>query len=160
MDRRNTPCSSIRPWILDVLLAVNDDFGPCGLRYAVKHHDNETVKALLEGGAQVNVLHCRDRRTPLHYAAEYKNSKALEMLIGQPEVCINQKDVNKDTPLHVAVRSGCLEIVKMLLEARAEFEVKNLDGVEPVQIARDANMAEVLALLEDKYGELGREPPT
>ncbi|KAJ3026322.1 UNVERIFIED_CONTAM: transcriptional regulator swi6 [Siphonaria sp. JEL0065] len=66
---------------------------------------------------------------------------------------VNEQDVNGDTPLHLAVRGRCLEIVSMLVKLGASLETVNEVGERPVDCFDDDDlvMAEALKV------EAGRE---
>lgn len=52
-----------------------------------------------------------------------------------------------ETALHHAIRSGCFESVKFLIEARAELNVFNKDGESPLILAAKNRNAEITKLL-------------
>ncbi|KAJ3028076.1 UNVERIFIED_CONTAM: transcriptional regulator swi6 [Siphonaria sp. JEL0065] len=59
---------------------------------------------------------------------------------------VNARDVNGDTPLHLAVRGRCLEIVSMLVKLGASLEAVNEEGERPADCfdEEDLIMAEAL----------------
>ena len=52
------------------------------------------------------------------------------------------------TPLHDAARTGFLETVRLLVEARADPQARDSAGCLPVDLARQNGHAEVVAFLE------------
>ncbi|CAJ0769389.1 890_t:CDS:10 [Entrophospora sp. SA101] len=88
-----------------------------------KIHNCSTVKKLLSDGADPNVQN-ENGETPLHIAAKNEylrikaNTEIKENLYGQ-------------TPLFLAVIEGHVEAVKLLLEAKANPNVKDDSGLTP-----------------------------
>jgi hypothetical protein len=60
----------------------------------------------------------------------------------------NREDnIMSDTPLHDAVQSGNVEIVKMLLSSGCDSDVRNDDGLTPLDLAVKTNKTEMVRLL-------------
>jgi len=57
---------------------------------------------------------------------------------------------NMNTPLHVAVQNGNVEIVKMLLNAGHDPNAVNAEGVTPFQIAAQMGNAEIVSCFIEK----------
>jgi ankyrin repeat protein len=72
-----------------------------------------------------------ERRTPLFSSAKFNMERTAEMLIAHG-ACINHRDLNRVTPLHIASGSGACELVKLLLEKDAELEARDLAGMTPL----------------------------
>ncbi|KAK2608127.1 hypothetical protein N8I77_006760 [Diaporthe amygdali] len=66
-----------------------------------------------------------ERRGPLHLAAEAGNIPALNVLLAQPDLDINMKDVHGDTALHLAQND---EVIDLLLDKALDANVQNIDG--------------------------------
>lgn len=60
---------------------------------------------------------------------------------------IDSKDREGNTPLHLAVSQGHTEIIKALLKAKADLQVKNHKGETPLSIAINKNDINTTALL-------------
>ena len=58
-------------------------------------------------------------------------------------------------PIHFAAREGCIEAVRLLLDAGADPDAK-FNGDDPVTVARDRGHEEVIRLLEDVRSRRGR----
>lgn len=65
--------------------------------------------------------------TPLHVHAYYDNGEQCEVLI-EAKADVNATDANGNTPLMVAVQSGSLVAVRVLLTSRADVSHKNKQG--------------------------------
>lgn len=89
--------------------------------------DMAQVRALLEGGADVNAAH-GDGMTALHWAAQNARPEIAEMLVhagANLEAVTRLGDV---TPLHLAARSGSGAIVKLLVDRGADVSVRTSSG--------------------------------
>ncbi|KAI5925521.1 ankyrin repeat-containing domain protein [Camillea tinctor] len=64
----------------------------------------------------------------LSQAIQWKSVCIIPYLLGQPEVKINEKDVNLRTPLMMAVRQGNIDIVEKLLSCKADINLKDYRG--------------------------------
>jgi len=80
MNQKDSRIRSVPIWVIELLLNVKEDFGPSGLHYAVGNQDIEIVEALIERGADVNVLDIYGRTT-LHRAADGEDTEMLDLLL-------------------------------------------------------------------------------
>ena len=95
------------------------------------------VKHLLRIDAKnVNALD-KEGKTPLYHACR-KNVglEVVEILFAHGAVvCVNTQNKSGNTPLHEAVRSGNLPIVKFLLLNNANVHLLNNQGDSPLHVA-------------------------
>src|SRR4051794_38773678 len=61
-------------------------------------------------------------------------ARAKKLLAAAPRLAL-QKNAQGDTPLHVAARGKSVEIVKLLLDARADVNARADDDVTPLYLA-------------------------
>jgi ankyrin repeat protein len=112
-----------------------DGDGRTPLFYAVAKDDANRVRALIEGGANVNA---RDKNgeTPLHLAAKEFRLAAAAMLIAYG-ARIDAQDNQGNTPLFRAVfeSRGRGEMIRELLSAGADKTIVNRYGVSPEMLA-------------------------
>ena len=107
------------------------------------------IQSLLDKGAEINAKDKRGK-TPLHYACEKGNPKAVRMLI-DAGADIHVVNNNKNTPLHLACGKGSPETVRMMIDAGADIHAVNIDGNTPLLYACTfitVNVGVVRALLE------------
>lgn len=86
-----------------------DFLGYTPLAEAIWHKDEGMVQMLLEAGAKVTKSHFL-----LHCCVMYRNYHLVELLL-KSGCLINLRDDNGDTPLHIAARTGELDIIDILL---------------------------------------------
>ncbi|XP_072391351.1 uncharacterized protein [Diabrotica undecimpunctata] len=116
--------------VVKLLLKKCDDVnhknaqGHSSLQYAASKGWTEICAMLLEKGADVNI---QDERgsTPLHRAASKGLLSVLGILLSCPDIKVNVKDIYGNTPLHYACEEDRKEAAVMLVEHRADVEIKN-----------------------------------
>ncbi|MDF3047437.1 MAG: serine/threonine-protein phosphatase 6 regulatory ankyrin repeat subunit A-like [Candidatus Midichloriaceae bacterium] len=113
------------------------DGGVSALTWALKYdteHDteqkDEIVKLLFEKGADPNLSDAYGR-TPLHFAAEGDNTKAIDLLL-QHQANLNVADYIGKLPLHFATKGGSKNAIKLLLQYQADIDVKDKKGKTPL----------------------------
>ena len=105
--------------------------------YEIKKYDNqETVKALIEAGADVNAKD-EDGNTPFHFA---KDAEIARLLIDKG-ANVNAKNNKGETPLHFAKNA---EIAQLLIDKGADMNAKNNKGETPLYKAKNAEIAQLL----------------
>ena len=110
--------------------------------------------------------------TPLHYAVSSGIHDIATFLIVEHPPDVNARGFSvRDTPLHVAMRRGHVEVARVLLEHGADREARNAYDWSPLELAsREGHVELVQVLLEygadanarDKHGDtplfFGGEP--
>ncbi|KAJ8598773.1 hypothetical protein CTAYLR_009865 [Chrysophaeum taylorii] len=89
--------------------------------------------------------------TCLHAASSYGHRDLIEFLLARPDVDVNVRDADGDTPLHV-----CEDILtaKRLLEAGAEHAALNSLGFTPANVAREEGHAFLADFLDSLQSEV------
>jgi ankyrin repeat protein len=140
---------------------VNPGTGLTALHQAVNGHQFESVKVLLEMGADVNareqdVLNHMgflekkgSDNTALAQAATYSSPEMAELLI-QAGADVNARSSGGFTPLMVAAGRGNTEVVKELLRAGADAGVAAKNDKTALQLAKERGYAETVKVLR-KY---------
>jgi ankyrin repeat protein len=90
---------------------------------------------LLRAGADMNAK-CNSSRTPLHCTARGRQPGIIAMLLHlstewDRELDVDATDKAGRTPLHDACRSGCLESVRLLIDAGADIHRQDCSSVTP-----------------------------
>jgi ankyrin repeat protein len=105
--------------------------------------DIKTINHLLSNGANINdlnenldsFLHCLISRYLMCYDVNITQLSNNKVLIKKS---LNHQNAQGDTPLHVAVRNGKIEYVKLLLSHNAKTTIRNNDGKTCIDIARES----------------------
>lgn len=108
--------------------------------------DLQSVRWLLDHGAQVNVTTRLERATPLHWAAEQGKADIVALLLDRgadPQA----RNLAGSTALHIAAKLGREEVVRLLLERKLDPEAANLAGFTPLMFAARNGDASVVRLL-------------
>ena len=110
--------------------------------------NRESVKQLLDHGADVNARKHSDGATPLYIAAQQGCLEVVKLLIDNKANVNISLESNGDTPLHAAAYSGYTEVVKQLLDHGAEVNArKNTDGATPLYLASLRGHEDIVKLL-------------
>ncbi|XP_044178516.1 transient receptor potential cation channel subfamily A member 1 homolog [Acropora millepora] len=132
-----------------------DEYGSTPLHCAVTCSDGKVVKALLDAGAD---LRAKDhvKRTPIHLACIEGNIDVMQVLLEHVENSENGYDISEmledkngegETALHVAVKGGCQEIVKLCLHKGAKVRARRGNSAHPLHIAAIHGHVEIAACL-------------
>ena len=130
-------------------------YGTRALVEAAKFGQTDACKLLLELGANIQDGHNFDM-TPLHETAFHGQFDTARFLVTEG-ADLNAKNKNGGTALHVAVfraggpnkevRAGATAVAKLLIAEGASRELKANDGKTPLDIAREAELKELVQLL-------------
>eukprot|EP00106_Octopus_bimaculoides_P001162 XP_014768604.1 PREDICTED: transient receptor potential cation channel subfamily A member 1-like [Octopus bimaculoides] len=117
------------------------------------------AKILLENGSQLCQT-CEIGFYPIHTAALSGSAKTLSVFLQY--VSAQGKDLNKvltyadkdnNVPLHSAVRSGFLEVVKVCLEAGSRIDTKQDDLYNPLHLASAQGNLDMVTLMSELQEE-------
>ena len=108
--------------------------GTTPLHHAARAEMEEAVRLLLEGGAIVDAKDCRGR-TALLEAVEHNRTPSIvqQLLCAGAEVNVN--DEVGMTPLLIAVKTGSLDITKLLIDNGADLAATNQDRSTALHLA-------------------------
>lgn len=84
--------------------------------------------------------------TPMHSAAGVNNHMAISMLLKHGSTSINAKDINGDTPLHIATRSKSVDAVRALLSSGCHVDICNNNKMTAIHEACKNNDIDVLSV--------------
>lgn len=105
----------------------------------------DAVKKLLAKGVEIN----QPGWTALHYAAAKGNTEIMTLLL-ENFAYIDTESPNKTTPLMMAVGSGKLDAVSLLINEGADIHLKNAVGLTALDFALEIEQREIAALLTQK----------
>ncbi len=133
------------------------------LHWAVSNGRPEVADVLIDAGANLHQTYPTDDRTVLHLGVQHDNAAVTAVLL-KHGAQVNARDRNGNTPLHRALlkndinqyygmtntsRRVSLEIVQLLLEAGADVDITNNNGMTPRSlIAQEPALAGILDGLE------------
>ena len=124
---------------------VVNDMGKTALFIAVENDNAETLKCLIDGGADVNKTDS-DNNSMLMLAVECDKSACAEYLIeaGADVNCRNEKG---DTALFVAVQNKNAQILDSLITAGVDVNITNSEGMPAIKQATVNNDDKCLDIL-------------
>eukprot|EP01043_Picozoa_sp_COSAG02_P062076 COSAG02_NODE_8478_length_2556_cov_98.660969_1_plen_294_part_10 len=109
----------------------------------------EKVKAHGALGGDLNLRHGNDNSTGLMGAAMGGKRDVVEWLVRAPGIEIDaQNDSGGNTALHIAAAWGKADCVLVLLEAGASALLKDTHGKTALELARERNKSEVVAVMQ------------
>jgi ankyrin repeat protein len=125
-----------------------DSQGFTPLLWASREGYDDIVRELLNAGADPNHLDQWMGATSGHKAAFWGRAAAMRLLVTHGLDVNARGGYNGYTALHDAVSRGHVEVVKVLLEAKARKEIQGHDGLTALDIAKKLNHKELIALLQ------------
>lgn len=124
-------------------MAAEDD-GKSGFPWACKTGDLVGVQEAVNAGADVNMVSTDvNKRTPLHWAADFGQLEVAQYLVAQgakPDA----PDNFGITPLLAAVYASHDNVVQYLASLGVDLSVKGPDGMTPLEAAEKASTKEIL----------------
>jgi len=173
--RLHNECAIGNTTTVECLLAAGADVnaktkrGTTPLHRAALLGHQDTVKLLIERGANINASD-NQGRTPLSVARQRKHAEVFNILRqhGATETLhgavtsgdidevkrlisegagINAKNMNGETPLHIASAQGREPIVKLLITEGADLNAQNQNGEIPLHLAASRGDKDMAALL-------------
>ncbi len=119
---------------------------------AIEKGNIDQIEALIELDSNLINEMYKNNWTLLHYAVDRtlkdKTEAILNFLLKNGlQSKIDEQSNNKDTALHLAVKSENLKAVKILLEYGADKNIKNIKNKTPLNIAKEEDYKEIIKLL-------------
>ncbi len=117
------------------------------LSIAVLKNDCNTIKQLLQSGADVNKADMKGEN-PLYWAAMFGHTECVKLLLAAPGIDVNKANKYGTTPLSRAAGNGHPECVKQLLAAPGiDVNQTNMIGETPLIWAAYKGRTECVKLL-------------
>ncbi|OWF48478.1 Transient receptor potential cation channel subfamily A member 1 [Mizuhopecten yessoensis] len=123
------------------------------LHYAARLGDMLILNALLKHRCR---LDARDQngKTPLHIAAEYSNSKVIDILMQASQTELNDMDSDGKTPIMIAAETGNYNTAQALLYHGADLSMKDEEYRTATMLATAAGHTKLVRLLLENYAEI------
>lgn len=137
--------------LLDLGAQVNSHdagYKSTALHVACAKRDVETVKLLIDRGAEVN-LKSINGWVPLIDASVRGHTDIVRVLLDHGAGVNLQADVSGQSALHHSCWYGHTETVQVLLERGADVDLQNVNGVSPLMGASMSGHVEIVCLLLD-----------
>ena len=113
---------------------------------AILYDQTETVKVLIDKGADVNEKG-RDNFTALHWAAFYGKTEMVKILLSKGAE-VNARSETYGTPLTLAAQYGFADTVKVLLEKGADVNITDGYGRTALSYAEAEKNTPIIQLLK------------
>ncbi|XP_026781745.3 B-cell lymphoma 3 protein [Pangasianodon hypophthalmus] len=147
-------------WLIHILRQARKDLDlynnlrQTPLHLAVITHQPGVVEALLQGGADPEALD-RNGQTALHLCCEHQQDACLRVILSHlsrlpccPSACLNSRNFEGLTPLHLAVQDGNKKLAKMLLDSGADINAVDIkSGRSPLIYAVEKSCMEMINFL-------------
>jgi ankyrin repeat protein len=110
--------------------------GATALHVAIANGQDDVVKPLINKRADVNLAD-NTGWTPLMFAAEKGLLAITQALLSAPGIDINAQKPDGETALYVAVNQGKDDVVKALINKRADVNIARINGWTPLMFAAE-----------------------
>ncbi|XP_054477801.1 B-cell lymphoma 3 protein homolog [Anoplopoma fimbria] len=133
-------------------LDVYNNLRQTPLHLAVITLQANMVEALLRDGADPAALD-RNGQTALHLCCEYDQPHCLSVVLShsQSSTCLESRNYEGLSPLHLAVLRGHIDLARMLLDAGADINAMDIkSGQSPLMHAVESNNADMVHFLIER----------
>ena len=113
---------------------------------ALKYHDLQAARRLLDQGASANEVVRQDGSTVLHMAALYGYLDFVHLLLGRAAI-VEQENGYQEQPLHYAAIGGSAEVASTLLAFGAPVDARDMWDKTPLHKAAWRGQVEVMKIL-------------
>ena len=101
------------------------------LLQASRSSSSQFIETLIDLGADVNIQRKKSKETPLKLAAVWNNYMAVCLLV-RHGAYVDVQDSYGFTPLHISVRKGRENLIKLLLANKVDVNIQDDDGYLPL----------------------------
>ena len=122
---------------------------------AINRDDPRTIKRLLERGFDPNTRSPQGQHG-LYLALREPSPAAARALLQSPQIQVDIRNLDDETPLMMAALKGDLDIVRQLIDRGADV---NKPGWTPLHYAATGGNVEVIRVLLDAHAYIDAESP-
>lgn len=152
-------CKNNRNDITEFLLTKQVDIeaktsaGYTPLHFAIINKNLEMINLLIKNGS---ILRKKDNCgwNSLHLAVNTNTKEVVDLILSKSLICVNEKNIYQETPLHLATKLNNYELVKLLIQKGARINDKDVNGKTPLHIAADKCSKEIVQFLVDKKANI------
>lgn len=112
---------------------------------AIRYSPIETIKMLIEGGANVNLAKGAEKY-PIHEAVAQRDATMVKLLLNNG-ADPNVKNIFGETPLVYAVSFSKADIVELLINTGAKYNITDRRGRSLLDIAKQEGNKEIIEML-------------
>jgi hypothetical protein len=117
------------------------------ITYAIRRNAIETVRILIESGANVDIRSAGFEKTPIFQAA-YQDRLEIASLLIEAGANVNAVDVLGNNALRESILGKNLEMTRLLLESGADPAQTNKEGQTMSEIAQQFGTPEIKRMFE------------
>lgn len=139
------------------VIVIKNDIGLTPFHIACREGCHNIVQLLLNFSKPSShkslVEDCdKEEATPLHYACQNDDVCTVDLLLKEnPDMLLKPKN-DGVTPVHIAARYGCKEVMNRFLETRASaVNVLDKYNQTPLHFATEFGQTDMMKLLLEKY---------
>ena len=132
------------------------------LHYSCKQGHVDRVRTLIKHKSSVNAR-TDSGDTPLTLAARHEHDNVVHALLSDSQCLMDAKGQDSYTALHYSCRDGHVDLVRTLVNHKADVNVKTNSGDTPLHVAAQYSQYQVTMALIDTFncdinvkGQLGR----
>ena len=144
------------------MVGVGDKFGRTPLHWAVYRKDKEAIDILLDHGADITSLDCRDKsifdemylgwRCSDHIISRIAKALAgLDICHQQKQAFVNRPDMYNATPLQTAILLSYADSAEIFLAMGCDFSLRDIFGLTMFHMAALSSNPDVIAMVADAH---------
>lgn len=119
---------------------------------AASDFSTDGARNYIAKGASIVATHHSTGQSVLHFATQrYSDDATLLGFFIAVGANVDAKDRDGDTALHEAAKRGHLNMVKKLVESKADISVLNKDNKTALQLATEKGHSKVRKFLRDRF---------
>ncbi|KAI1205140.1 uncharacterized protein F4807DRAFT_444149 [Annulohypoxylon truncatum] len=113
----------------------------------------EIIQLLVNAGANTQATN-EYGSSPLYYASRYREIDFAKIILKKDKDSVDITNGDGLTPLHAAVVGGYEDMVRYLLDERADFNIPDKNKRTPVWTAVDRDLPNIVGILADHTAEI------